>query len=107
MRVNGSTIIVNGNMASATLTSDVGELEQGFGYSVQAVYTGAPVGTLKLQASLDQVTWIDVADSSQSIAAAGSFLWNVSDVQYPWTRLIYTKTSGTGTLNAQLFYRGF
>lgn len=84
-----------------------------YGYSIQAVFTGTPTGSFKLQCSDDAVTtqwptaqtqptnWTDVADSSFSVAAAGNIVWNVSNVMYTWVRVVYTDTSG-GTSTASL-----
>lgn len=76
--------------------------------SVQAIYTGSPVGTLKLQAAnnLASPTWVDIADSSQAISAAGSFVWNINYVGFTTFRLVYTFTSGTGTLSALVCAKG-
>lgn len=94
-----------------------------FGYSIQAVYTGTPTGTLKLQGSDDPTgdfaspanatniptNWSDIAGTSQALTAAGTFLWNMSDVGYNWVRLVYTDTSGgtsTAILNARINAKG-
>lgn len=103
MRVCTNKIITNGDMSADVSATQ--QLNQAFGYSVQAVWTGSPVGTIKLQASIDNVTYIDVANSSQAVSGAGDYFWNVFLVEYPWMKAVYTFSSGTGTLNVQLFYR--
>ncbi len=85
-------------------------------YAIQLVATGSPVGTFKLQASSDQggptnsqnsivfsdqvVNWTDIADSSQAIAAAGNLMWTVQNPGYQWVKVVYTRTSGTGSLTS-------
>lgn len=102
------------DMSTATCTSigtDINQLSQ---YTIQAVYTGSPVGTFTLQVSTDQVptgvgadpasnvvNWTTYTGSSQAISAAGNFVWNVFPAGYHWVRLLYTKTSGTGSLSAE------
>lgn len=79
-----------------------------FGFSIQAVYAGSsPTGSLKLQGSLDQVTWNDIDDYSESISQDGSALWNVTDAMYPYVRVFYDYTSGTGVLDVKFFGKGF
>lgn len=100
-----------GNMASASLNSLGLNLDQTSLYSIQAVFTGSPVGVLKLQISNDDVAiaagtnsaanvthWTDYTGSSYSLSAAGDFAWNVWPAGYRWIRAVYTKTSGTGSL---------
>lgn len=83
-------------------------------YSIQLVFTGAPMGSFKLQCSNDPapnmtmpqvivqyenvINWTDVKDSEQVISEAGDHLWNVQDCGYQWVRVVYTNTLGTGSL---------
>jgi hypothetical protein len=95
-----------GQTMNTTITSDAFQMYQMFGFSIQVTFTGTPTGTFKLQASSDPVTqvslntvsppthWTDVANSSQAVSAAGSVMWNVSDVMYNWVRVVYTDGSG-------------
>jgi len=100
-------VLVDAGSMAGNITSSSQQLTNIFGYSVQAVYTGSPVGTIKLQASLDRTTWNDVSNSSTAISAAGSTLWNISDVQYPYLRVVYTRDSGSGVLTVKFFGKGF
>ena len=82
-------------------------------YSIQLVFTGTPGGNFKLQASNDPgrpnatseaqqvediVNWTDVLDSAQTISAAGNHTWTVENAGYLWVRVVWTQTSGSGTL---------
>lgn len=98
-----SAIIPASTVLNTTVNSTAMQLYNMFGYAIQIVFTGTPTGSFKLQASNDQVSfptgtwvptnWTDVTNSSQSVAAAGSVMWNVSDVMYNWVRVVYTDTS--------------
>lgn len=109
--------MTDGNMASSLSSIGI-DLNQTVMYSIQAVFSGSPVGTLKLQISNDivpvapvagnpvgsnpaanVVNWTDYTGSSTAVSAAGNFVWNVFDVGYRWVRVVYTRSSGTGTLN--------
>lgn len=79
------------------------------GYSITCTWTGsAPTGTLKLQVSndtsdvaADLVNWEDLADSSVSITASGQQVYNIRYVYYNKIKLVYTRTSGDGTMSAK------
>jgi hypothetical protein len=113
--------IVTAFVMNANTNSDPYNLQQIYGFSIQAVYTGTPTGTIKLQASCDPATsynsttnvtgsnkptnWTDIANSSQSLSAAGSYIWNIPDAMYSWVRLVYTdgsSGSSTAVLNATI-----
>lgn len=121
MRSLNESILTNGN-AAGDLASSVVSLEYQLGCSIQATMTGAPVGTLKLQGSNDfgtiqpagpdnggagVVNWTDIADSSGPVTGAGTFSWNYNGVFYKWIRVVYTFTSGTGTINIRINTKGF
>lgn len=59
-------------------------------------------GTLKLQASFLPTggTWFDIVGSSQAITSSADFAWNVSDAHYPYVRVSWTYSSGTGNISA-------
>jgi hypothetical protein len=121
MKTNVITLLSASSMTgTSTVTSSPIPIDQLWGFAIQAVWTGTPTGTLKLQASCDPITpanasgstpvvtnWTDVADSSSSIAgAAGSYLWNVSSASYNFVRLVYTNASSTGSLSAKATLKG-
>lgn len=96
-------IVTNGDM-SGDITSSATPLDEAVTYCVQATFTGAPVGTLILQATNDPILlgWTDITSSSASVAAAGSYMINDSVFGFSQVRLQYRRTSGTGTLNAKI-----
>ena len=106
MRIISEQIVTAGDMAAnvTSLTINLNHMSQ---FNVQALFTGSPVGAIKIQQSNDGTNWDDVPASSVSVSAAGSQSWNLYMVGYPWARLVYTRTSGTGTLNATVYAKGF
>lgn len=87
-------------------------------YALQLVFTGAPAGTFKLQASNDPgyptqpgripqsdtvANWTDISNSSQEISASGNVMWDVQNAGYLWARVVYTRTSGTGSVTTARF----
>lgn len=107
--------ITSGNMASATITSAVTNIEGLDNIGLQLVWTGSPVGTFAFQISADYAqdflgnvtntgNWVAIS-TTPNIAAAGSAdtaYVDISQLSAPWIRVVYTKTSGTGTLNGYI-----
>lgn len=83
-------------------------------FAIQLVFTGSPVGTLRIQASADSGTpdgglspqangvtnWTDITASDVAITTAGNTMINVQNAGYNWVRLVYVSTSGTGSLTS-------
>ena len=112
MRTATISIISGGDMSQASITSNTIDLDSIFGFAIQAVYTGTAVGTLDVQGSCDDVAspslvtnWTPVT-SSASINAPGNTMVNLTNANYRWLRIVYTKTSGTGTLNVNMQEKG-
>lgn len=67
---------------------------------VQVLISGSNVvGTLTLEASADNVTWITIAGSSQAIASSADHAWNVTSLAAKYLRAVWAYTSGTGNVS--------
>lgn len=114
--------LVTAQPLNVSFNSQPFQLGQVLGYCIQAVVTGTPTGTVKLQASCDPIAnslipttmppihWTDVANSSFVLSASGSEMWNVTSSMYTWVRLVYTDSSGgtsTATMTAIANDKGF
>lgn len=119
MKVYNKPSFITGIVLNANYTSSALQLWEMFGYSIQAVITGTPTGTFKLQGSADPVStaimnpavvpvhWTDIDDSSVVISAAGSILWSISDAMYNWVRVVYTDgSSGISTATMVATFNG-
>lgn len=115
-----AAMMTNVSMAASSnsIGVDVNQLNL---MSIQAYWpsTGTPVGTLKVQVSNDRVSvsttsdpaanvvnWTDYTGSTTTVNGAGDVLYNMTFAGYRWARLVYTRTSGTGTLNASFSGKG-
>ena len=83
------------------------DLSLQFGYSVVVTTVGAGTGSSKLQASIDGVTFVDVAASSQNFSVAGSLLFLQTDVFYRYFRVILIVSTGTPTATIKFFSKGY
>lgn len=105
----------------ASATSNAIQLDQEMMYSVQAVWTGSPVGDFTLEICDDAGTQVDPSTgqptglvnwctyTGSTVAAGGDvgkFVWNIWSAPARWFRLVYTRTSGTGTVNARVNEKG-
>lgn len=106
--INSFEIIVAGSMA-ANITSPAQEVRYEDNIGVQLIWTGTPVGVFDIQVSLDYNPNTHVAGTwtsltlSNSIAPAGSASSGYIDLNQlsaPYFRIVYTRTSGAGSLNA-------
>lgn len=99
MRYVADKIIAAGDL-SGNLTSEAIDVRLQYGFSIFAAWTGTPTGVLKLQASPDGVVWADVAGVTAAPAGgAGSYFSNQQWQFYPYVRFVYTRTSGTGSMD--------
>lgn len=109
MRVTPKNL-VPGTSIAGNINSATQQLDQVYAYSMQAIIVsgGSVNGTLKLQCSNNSTDWNDIEDSSFSIVAAGSTMWNISSSNYKYVRCVWTVGSAsTGTLNVLFYARGF
>jgi hypothetical protein len=109
------TISSFGDMSQSSISSNPINLNQKYGFSIHSLFTGSPVGTLKIQGSNDVGTdgigsgvsnWSDIPGAIFSVTASGDAMFNLDATYYNWARLYYTSTSGTGTLTARLNSKG-
>jgi len=94
---------------SSNITSSAIDIRGLYGYAVQVAWSGTPNGTIKLQTSIDNSTWTDLANSSYQISSglisgASNFMWNVMTAHYKWCRFVWINTSGTGTLTVCMIH---
>lgn len=84
--------------SSSSIEADLAEVSLA---SVQAVWTGTPVGTLTLEASaFADASHFATVDTVALAGAAGSQIWDLGLTGYRYVRLSYTLGSSTGTIDA-------
>lgn len=123
MRWGSAPIFTNSSMSGTKISNGI-DLQQDWIYAIQANWSGSSIGTFKLQISCDNVNpkpsgftdpatnvvnWSDYTGSfSSATAQAGSsnFTWNVLYPGYRWVRLVYTGSSGSGIMSANIFSKG-
>lgn len=113
MRFNPFQLVSSG-VLGVNYTSSVVDLQQVWVFSLQASWTGSPIGEFKLQASNDiipvinnqdypvtpPVVWTTISGSVNSTTAlsSASYVWNIDSPAYRWVRLSYVASTATGVL---------
>lgn len=118
--------IVAGDMSTASLTSTVTNIQFLDDIGLELVWTASPVGNFQVQVSID---YAQDNSSPPNVTSTGNWVplvltyWNGSAfvtgtdiptslgsaiyldlalLSAPWIRVVYTKSSGTGTLNSYI-----
>jgi len=97
-------LIFDAQSMSTDLTSSIIDLGEAVGYCAHFVWTGSPEGSVIVQASnfnnnLD--SFVEV-DSQATGGTDGNYLLNIERAQYRYVRVLFSRTSGTGTLNTRV-----
>lgn len=104
--------ITNGDM-SGTITSSARDIRWQDNCSIQLNFIGTPTGTFNIQGSADYFqdqegnivnagNWVNLVFTTPPVAAGGpgTVLLDMNQLSFPWVRVMYVPTSGTGSLNA-------
>ena len=97
-----STIIATVSAAASvnSIGYDLGDLDA---FSLHCVFSGTDVsGTVKLQCSNENTTWVDVPNESTNISNSAEEMFNIFDAEYRYVRVNWTYISGTGNMTCYL-----
>jgi hypothetical protein len=110
-KIDGEYGYIDSADMSANITGDPINLASHMGIALQCVMSGAPEGTIKLEASCDLtqdassvMNWTDIGEVA--ITASGSKIFNCRNIYYKWIRAVYVATSGTGALTVNYTVKG-
>lgn len=115
--------IVTDEVMDDDITSEAVPVYNAYGFYVQAIVTGTPTGSIKLQASgcdpkyvqgpQPQVppedSWNDIDDSEVSLSSAGITSWNYNGAYFTFLRVAYEDGSSgasTAVLNVRVTVKG-
>lgn len=92
---------------SSDFDSPVIDLVRFRGYFVQVVTSGSPVGILYIYASNDPTietvtNWHVIPYSTMTVNGAGVHQWNQSEMYARFVKVVYTRTSGSGTCSIRI-----
>lgn len=110
MRTSEQVIIDTGDLTNEV----VSELVQVYyltGFSIQFIWSGTAKGVIKLFSSNDEIknppyTFHLIPESTIPVDGPGSFLIDVTKVNFRTLKAVYFPTSGNGFLKAKLIGKG-
>lgn len=94
--------LVDSVSMGANITSSAVNVQEAVSYSVHAIWSAGatPIGTLDLQASNDGVNYQSVLSAPAAVSGnSGQILINIEKHAYAYIQVVYTRTSGSATLN--------
>lgn len=84
----------------ASYTSPPLDLTIYYGAALQGVWTGGSAsGTVSLAYSNNGNDWSLDSSSTQPVSGAGNFMWDLTTSQAAYVHLVFTRTSGTGSIS--------
>lgn len=95
-----SNNLILGADLSDDVESDWINLNRKEGYSFHVELLGSPNGVLSIETSITGLIATTLTDSPKTITEASTVMYNVTQTNYMLARIKFTRTSGTGTLNA-------
>lgn len=94
-------VLVNGDMTT-TLTTPSLNINEVSLNGIQCVWNGSsPVGVLSVNVSNDNINWTSMGTLPVS-GNSGSDAFNVQLSAFCWLQVVYTPTSGSGSLNISI-----
>lgn len=121
MSSDPNAAIMSSVSLGADATSTIVPMKVEWMVSIQAVWTGSPVGNFTIETSDDAgatlpdgypnpasiSNWTTYSGSSQAAGGgSGSFVWRITACPDRWVRLKYTRSSGTGSVSARFNAKG-
>lgn len=102
--LNPYVSLSNGDMTMNPLVSQTTDVRYLDNIAVQLSWTGTPTGAFYVDGSLDQKTWnpISVSPSPTATGAADTWLMNLSELAFPFIRIRYVPSSGSGSLTVTI-----
>lgn len=97
---NDGTVVVNTSVSTSKNYDYNLALHNSYGLSIQLAYTNTSSinSTASLQASNDEVHFVDIPSTLVTISGNGSTIWDVSNSAFKTLRVVYTRTAGTADL---------
>ena len=122
MRIPEKGKVATPQSMNASFNGNPFKIDFSWGYSICAAIdetSASLVGTLHLQASNNafqdnvqnevrsDAVWVDIPNTSAVLDGGDDqVFWNVSDANYEAVRIVWTRTSGQGTMSTYILAKG-
>lgn len=100
----------NGLDLASPITTKWYSAERGLILVIHLQLLGSPTGAFSIEAAIDQADPIPLEFPEGAVVASGSadeHIITLTEFPYPWVRIKYTPTSGSGSLNYKINVKGF
>lgn len=97
-------LIFDDESMASDLESVILDLGEAVGFCVHSVWTGSPDGDVIVQVSNfldDSSSFVDI-DTQATGGAAGKHILNVEHAHYRYIKVIFDRTSGSGSLKCRV-----
>jgi len=93
---------------AASITGDSFSIQDSDNVGLDLRWTGTTAGTIAVQVSNDNSTFTALTLSAVPTPAgsADNYLVNINQAPFQYMRIVFTRTSGTGTLTAIVSMKG-
>ena len=108
-RIQEPYLLVSAGDMSGDITSASFNVKNLNDIALQFIFTGSPTGTFYVQASVNGTTWGSITTEPATISASGAAGNHEIDLEgysFPFIRVFYDFSSGTGSLNVYLSAKG-
>lgn len=102
MKFQTKTIVPSEDV-SGNIVSEIINLQNNYGYAVQATFTGAPTGAVLIEGSNDEGNWSTL--DTLTISGTNTLFANRDAVYFPFIRASKA-AGGTGTLTVTITIKG-
>jgi hypothetical protein len=101
------TIFINGALLDGAFTSQPMDVSRLIYASIILTVTGDPTGDLRLQVQNGDSLWATTTNTRALTGISQTVVMELNICPWEKIRLIYVRTSGTGTLTATFFAKGW
>lgn len=102
MKFQTKTILSAADVSLNQVSSAV-NLQNNYGFSVQAMFTGAPTGSVLIEGSNDQANWSTI--DTLATAGVATLASNRDGIYWPFIR-VSKAAGGTGTITVTVTIKG-
>jgi hypothetical protein len=92
------TVDLGSITGALTTNSKAIDINNFVGFSCHVIPSGTLAGTVKLQASNNNINWVDIAGASQALAGSTALAFNLPDMYHGLMRVNIVSTAGTSTV---------
>lgn len=77
----------------------VGEFDK---FAILVSTSGTAAGVIKLQASIDDLVYVDIPDTKISISGSDNYLYSMAQFAYKYVKIDYSHSSGASVITAKI-----